>query len=109
MKAQPEAFTFFLVGLDFALNPGQEVVITGEPEAMDTRELLAALNLNYTPNKVTLVKSDRHAEQLVNLAGYTDGLQVVQGKATAHVCRGHACTDSTTDVETMVKQLLGKK
>jgi uncharacterized protein YyaL (SSP411 family) len=109
VKAQPEAFTFFLVGLDFALNPGQEVVITGEPEAMDTRELLAALDLNFTPNKVTLVKSDRYAEQLANLAGYTDGLQVVQGKATAHVCRGHSCKDSTTDVETMVKQLLGKK
>jgi uncharacterized protein YyaL (SSP411 family) len=109
VKAQPAAFTFFLVGLDFALNPGQEVVITGEPEAVDTRELLAALNLNYTPNKVTLVKSNRTAEQLASLAGYTDGLQVVQGKATAHVCRGHACKDATTDVETMVKQLLGKK
>jgi uncharacterized protein YyaL (SSP411 family) len=109
VKAQPEAFTFFLVGLDFALNPGQEVVITGEPEAVDTRELLSALDLNYTPNKVTLVKSDRYADQLANLAGYTDGLQVVQGKATAHVCRGHSCKDSTTDVETMVKQLLGKK
>ncbi len=109
VSAQPTAFTFFLVGLDFALNPGQEIVITGNPEADDTRHLLEALNRHFTPNKVTLVKSDRHADQLANLAGYTDGLQVVQGKATAHVCRGHACQDATTDAETMVKQLLGKK
>jgi uncharacterized protein YyaL (SSP411 family) len=109
IKAQPSAFTFFLVGLDFALNPGQEIVISGDPEAADTKELLKALNLNFTPNKVTLVKSDRYAEQLANLAGYTDGLQVVQGKATAHVCRGHACKDPTTDVETMVKQIMGKR
>ncbi len=106
--AQPSAFTFFLIGLDFALNPGQEVVITGEPEATETKELLAALNLNFTPNRVTLVKSDRYAEQLANLAGYTDGLQVVQGKAIAHVCTGHSCKDPTTDVQTMVKQILGK-
>ncbi len=109
VKAQPTAFTFFLLGLDFALNPGQEVVITGEPEAKDTRELLAALNLNFLPNQVTLVKSNRYAKQLANIAGYTDGLQVVQGKAIAHVCRGHSCTDPTTDAETMLKNILGNK
>jgi uncharacterized protein YyaL (SSP411 family) len=109
LKAQPAVYTFFLIGLDFAINPGQEIVITGEPEAADTQTLLAALNLNFTPNKVTLVKSDKYAEQLANLAGYTDGLQVVQGKATAHVCTGHSCKDPTTDVETMVKQILRKK
>jgi uncharacterized protein YyaL (SSP411 family) len=107
--AQPTAFTFFLLGLDFALNPGQEVVITGEPEAKDTKELLAALNFNFLPNKVMLVKSDRYAKQLANMAGYTDGLQVVQGKATAHICRGHSCTDPTTDVETMLKKILSNK
>ena len=109
VKTQATSCTFFLVGLDFALNPGQEIVITGDPEANDTRQLLEALNRRFTPNQVTLVKSDRHAGQLANIAGYTDGLQVVQGRATAHMCRGHACQDATTDVETMVKQLLGKK
>jgi hypothetical protein len=28
LQAQPAAFTFFLMGLDFALRPGQEIVIT---------------------------------------------------------------------------------
>jgi hypothetical protein len=84
-------------------------VIAGEPQAMDTRELLAALNENFAPNKVAIVKSDQNAERLAKFAGYTDGLQLIQGQATAHVCRGGACKDSTTEVQSMMDQILGEK
>jgi hypothetical protein len=39
VKAQPQAFTYFLCALDFALHPGQEVIITGEPQSSDTRQM----------------------------------------------------------------------
>ncbi|MGD8880876.1 MAG: thioredoxin domain-containing protein [Desulfobacterales bacterium] len=109
VKSQPTAFTYFLLGVDFAIRPGQEVVISGEPDKSDARKMLAALNLNFTPNKVTLVKSDQNAERLAKFAGYTDGLQLVEGKATAHVCKGFACKEPTSDVQTMVARILGKK
>jgi uncharacterized protein YyaL (SSP411 family) len=109
VKSQPQAFTYFLCALDFALRPGQEVIIAGKPQASDTRQLLAALNLNFTPNKVAILKSDQNAERLAKFAGYTDGLQVIEGKATAHVCRDGACTDSTADSQIMLDRILGKK
>jgi uncharacterized protein YyaL (SSP411 family) len=109
VESQPSAFTYFLCGLDFALRPGEEIVITGESRAADTRELLAALNLNFTPNKVAIVKTDENAAQLNNFAGYTDGLEIIKGKATAHVCRNGSCTGSTTDAQTMLDKILGKK
>ena len=108
VKSSPSVFTFLLVGIDFALNPGQEVVITGEPEASDTIEMLQELNANFTPNRITLVKSNHNAKHLSGLAGYTDGLQVAQGKATAHICRGNSCKESTTDVLEMIRQITGK-
>jgi hypothetical protein len=108
VKTQPQAFTYFLCALDFALRPGQEVIITGQPQAADTRQLLAALNLNFSPNKVAIVKTDQNAERLAKFAGYTDGLQVIEGKATAHVCRDGSCTDSTTDTQIMLDRILGK-
>ncbi|MDX1708964.1 MAG: thioredoxin domain-containing protein, partial [Desulfobacterales bacterium] len=77
VEAQPTAFTYFLMGVDFALRPGQEIVITGDPENADARQMLAALNLNFAPHKVALVKSDQNAERLANFAGFTDGLQFV--------------------------------
>jgi len=35
-------------------------------------------------------------------------LQVIEGQATAHVCRNGSCTDSTSDTQTMVNKILGK-
>jgi uncharacterized protein YyaL (SSP411 family) len=109
VKAQPSAFAFFLLGVDFALRPGQEVVIAADPEKAEAQQMLAALNLNFAPHKVALVKSKQNAERLAKFAGYTDGLQLVKGKATAHVCKGFACKEPTSDVEAMVAHILGKK
>ncbi|MGD8470645.1 MAG: thioredoxin domain-containing protein [Desulfobacteraceae bacterium] len=109
VKAQPTAFTFFLLGVDFLLRPGQEVVIAADPDKTEAQQMLDALNLNYTPHKVALVKSDQNAKRLAKFAGYTDGLQLVKGKATAHVCKGFACKEPTSDVQTMVAHILGKK
>ena len=109
VKSQPTAFTYFLLGIDFALRPGQEVVIAGDPDKVDARQMLAALNLNFAPNQVALVKSDQNAKRLAKFAGYTDGLQLVQGKATAHMCKGFACKETTTDIQALVDHIIGKK
>ena len=85
------------------------MVIAGDPEKEGARKMLAALNLNFTPHKVALVKSDQNAERLAKFAGYTDGLQLVAGKATAHVCKGFACKEPTSDIEAMLANILGKK
>jgi hypothetical protein len=84
------------------------VVIAGEPGASDTLEMLSALNVNFSPHGITLVKSDQNARQLAGVAGFTDGLDVIDGKATAYICKGGACQDSTTDVDSMLKKLLRK-
>jgi hypothetical protein len=92
LSAQPVAFTRFLCGLDRALHKDQDIVIAGTPQAADTQALLSQLNRHYAPNRVTLMKSDDNAERLARFAGFTDGLQLVQGKTTAHICRDGACT-----------------
>jgi hypothetical protein len=108
VHVQPSAFTFFLVGLDFALHPGEDVVIAGEPGASDTLEMLSALNVNFSPHGITLVKSGQNAQLLAGVAGFTDGLDVIDGKATAYICKGGSCQDSATDVDAMLKKLLRK-
>ena len=106
---QPLIYTAFLMGLDFVLSPGQEIVIAGEPEAPDTQRLLAALNLNFSPNKVTMLKSEKTAGQLAGLAGYTDGLQLIQGRATAHVCKGFACRKPVSDENALLEMISGSR
>ena len=109
VSRQPVAFTHFLNGFDLALRPGNEVVVTGEKEAQDTRAILKALQNIYLPNLVTHLKSDDNAGPLSDLAGFTAGLSSSGGPATAHICTGFNCKKSTTDVDIMLKQLLNKR
>jgi len=109
IKAQPTASSFFLTGLDFALRPGQEIVITGEPEEADVHKLLSTLNFHFMPNKVTLVKSDQNADRLTRFAGFTDALAVIKGETTAHLCKNGSCTGSSSDMKAVIDQILEKR
>jgi hypothetical protein len=108
ISRQPSAFTFFLCGLDFALRPGQDLVIAGESGSPDAERLLAALNLTFSPNQVTQIKSGDNASQLARFAGYTDGLALAQGQTAAHLCVGSACKESVTDMQGLIDRLLSK-
>jgi uncharacterized protein YyaL (SSP411 family) len=103
--AQPSAFTFFLMGLDFALRPGADVVVAGQPDRSATRGLLATLAQTYSPRQVTLLKSKENADRLTRFAGYTDRLQIVGNKTVAHICKDGACRDSMTDISKILEQL----
>jgi uncharacterized protein len=105
---QPAAFAHYLNGLDLALRSGQEVVVTGGPEASDTRALLKALQLPFAPHLVAHLKSERNADRLSHVAAFTKDLASAGQQATAHICIGFNCQNSTTDVTMMLKQLLGK-
>jgi uncharacterized protein YyaL (SSP411 family) len=58
---------------------------------------------------VTQLKSGDNASRLSRFAGYTDGLQVVQGQTAAHLCVGSACQESVTDVQSMLDRIRGKQ
>ena len=97
------------MGLDLALHPGQDVVITGEKDAKETLEMLEALNIEFDPNGIAQVKTDANAARLSRVAGFTDGLDVIQGQATAYICKNGSCQDSTTDVNHVLKQLVNRR
>ena len=90
----PRMSTEFLRGLDFALGPSREVVVVGEEEASDTRELLKALRGIYLPNTVGLFKpTDKpgNLRTLDRVAPFTKDMGVGGGRAAAYVCSGGTC------------------
>jgi len=101
----PSGFTMLLCGLDFALGPGADVVLSGPDDASLT-PFLATLRGRYLPDTLVL-KRDAQGE-LASLASYTAGMCPVDGKATAYVCRDGLCEPPTTDVGKMM-ELLEKK
>jgi uncharacterized protein len=105
-EAAPAAFTFFLTGLDFAIGPVSEVVITGDPDKADTRALLLALRKVFIPNKIVILRQDNKSLQNIDAtAPYVQSYQSVNGKATAYVCSNYSCKQPTNDPEQMIALL----
>ncbi len=98
VAAQPSAFAFFLAALDMALEPSQELVIVGEPNAEDTLALLNVAWEGYHPNRVVLVRppGDDPAG-LEALAPFTRGFATLDGRAAAYLCSGFACERPTAE------------
>ncbi len=102
----PAGHTQFLVGLDFAIGPSYEVVVTGRAGADDTRAMLRALRSLFVPNMVLVFKPDGEGgNEVSEVAKFTATHQTLDGKATAYVCRNFVCKLPTTDPEVMLEAL----
>ena len=85
------ASTWMMASLNLALNSSVEVVVVGDPEAADTRALLQVVNSHNRPEMVVLLKHTAEDPLLDYLAPFTRGFTARSGKASAYVCRNHAC------------------
>ncbi len=85
---------------------GAEVVIVGSPDDADTRAMVDALRRPFLPDVAVLLRPpDDDGGELATLAPFTAGQRQVGGRATAYVCRGHACQAPTTDAAEMLRSL----
>ncbi len=109
VRGSPTAFTHFLTGLEFMLGPNFEVIVTGVAGAGDTTAMVRALRSHYAPDALTIFRpSGEDNPEIVEVAGFTRDIVMVEEKATAYVCTNYACDIPTTDIDEML-QLLGSK
>ncbi len=102
----PSGYTQMMVGLGFGIGPSYEIVIVGDPEAEDTKDMLNALRKQFIPYKVVLLKpAGLEAPDITRIAEYTEYHSSFDGKATAYVCIDFACQMPATDTEEMLKLL----
>ena len=107
--AMPTAFTQFLCGLDFAIGPASEVIITGNIKHKDTQEMLRTLRKNFVPNKIVVFRPESPAHpDIETIAPFVQSHSGINGQATAYVCTNFTCSLPTNDPEQMMV-LLNKK
>ncbi len=88
----PLAFGQWLVALDYALADPWEIAVVGSPEAEDTRALLEVLS-GYRPHQVLAVGPPGTPVPLLA------DRPMVEGRATAYLCRGGVCREPVTEPE----------
>jgi uncharacterized protein YyaL (SSP411 family) len=96
----PHGYTMYLSGLDFALGPSREVVVSGP----DPKRVTGLLNEMYVPNMVLHV----YSEELVGSVPYIEGMD--SGDETiVYVCTGFKCNLPTGDMEKVLELLEEKR
>jgi uncharacterized protein YyaL (SSP411 family) len=97
----PTGFANWLSAYQLASSPIDEIAIVGDPEASDTRALLAVARDGYRPHQVVAVAADPGASAVPLLRDRSS----IDGAATAYLCRDFACRQPTTEPALLARQL----
>ncbi|MFU8858021.1 MAG: thioredoxin domain-containing protein [Deferrisomatales bacterium] len=100
----PAAFTQFLAGAAFLLEPTREVVVAGGVGDPGTAALLDAVRGVYAP-ETTLLLASGQAADLHPLSPLTAPMAPVGGRAAAYVCQDFACREPLTDPQELAELL----
>ena len=111
IEKYPPGHAYFMMVLEYALNPSYEVVVAGKIGARDTGAMLKALRRPFVPGKIVVfLPADKTAAaEIIQLAPYTEFMTPHDGKATAYVCTNFICELPTTDVSQMLSNLQVKR
>jgi len=97
VRVSPSGYAGYLAGLDFALGPSYELVITGGRDLQDTAGMIEAVRRRYNPNMVVLLKpagqgpEKGYRHQLQSIAEFTESFPASEKKASAYLCRDFSC------------------
>jgi uncharacterized protein YyaL (SSP411 family) len=87
-----------LQALDFSMQEPKRVVVVGDTNSANFRELLRAAHSIYEPNKVVLGNAGAVEEFARTLPVKNDGV--------VYLCTGEACQAPTSDAASLKKMLL---
>ncbi|MFC1982254.1 thioredoxin domain-containing protein [Chloroflexota bacterium] len=105
----PSAYTQLLVAADFAIGPSYEVVIAGDLQTGDTRQMLDAIRRIFLPNKIVILHpTNQKPPSIDDIVPFIKDHSSIDGKATAYVCLDYNCQLPTKDIGSML-ELLGSE
>jgi uncharacterized protein YyaL (SSP411 family) len=98
-------FAQALVALQYAEAGSTEIVVVGDPESDDVRQMLDHINTVYRPGKVVLLKDVSNTARIEKLAPFTKEQKMMDGKATVYICRNFTCQQPVNSLDELKKQL----
>lgn len=102
----PMAFSFYLTAIQFVQGESQEIVIAGRRGEKEAQEMLRYVQSLFLPDAVVLFREEGRVEELRELVPYTAEQKMMEGKATAYVCRNYTCQAPIMMLETLQQNLI---
>ncbi|MCX7921982.1 MAG: thioredoxin domain-containing protein [Clostridia bacterium] len=92
----PRGYAFSLTALMFAQSRAKDIVIVGNADYNDTKEMLDIIRENFRPFTISLLYSD-DTNELRTIAPFVENYRSIEGKPTAYVCENFTCQSPITD------------
>jgi len=109
VQQYPPGYSMFLSAVDFALGPGKEIVIAGEPEKEDTRRMVQRVHQQFLPEAIVVqYPPGKAGEQVRRLIPLVRDKVSLEGKATAYVCENYACQSPTTEINELERLITAR-
>jgi uncharacterized protein YyaL (SSP411 family) len=105
MAQYPLGFGQWLQALSYALSQPGEIAIIGDPESADTQALLRVVRDGYRPFQVVALGAPEAQPPAIPLL---QDRSLVDGQASAYVCRDFACQAPVADPDGL-RALLGRQ
>ncbi len=106
LEASPLAYTQFMVAADFAVGPTYSLVIAGNSNSEDTLNILQAVENEYLPNKVLLLrKMEQQNPDIDKLSNFVQFFDDLDNKATAYVCINKTCKPPSHEIDKILEYL----
>ena len=106
LEATPLAYTQFMVAADFAVGPTYSLVIAGNSDAKDTLSILEAVENEYLPNKVVLLrKMEQESPDIDKFSNFVQFFDDLDNKATAYVCINKTCKPPRQEIDKILEYL----
>jgi hypothetical protein len=96
IAARPSGAAFFLIALDLAIGPSQELVVVGDAGDPATTALLDVAREGFHPRLVVVHRPVDDASRLLKLAPVLREFTPVEGRPAAYLCHGFACERPVT-------------
>ncbi len=107
LEQSPGYSSVMLMALNFWFGPTQEIVIAGDADATDTKQMLKLVRSKFLPNAVVLFhEAGEAAETIEKIVPFLKGQVAIDGKATAYVCKNYVCKQPVSKTEALESLLL---
>ncbi len=97
LEEMGRAVPFMACVVSQSLATSEQIVIVGERDAEDTQLMWQAAHKTFRPFAVMTLVDPAHQESLAAQMPWIASMKMVDGKATAYVCKGFACDAPSTD------------
>ncbi|GFS12428.1 spermatogenesis-associated protein 20 [Elysia marginata] len=101
----PEAVPELVSALMFSLATPKKIVVVGDKDGQDTKELVDAVCKNFLPNKVLVVTDGDQDGFIYKKVESMSSLKKLDNKATAYVCQNFSCSLPVNTAEAFEKLL----